>query len=285
MTVTHGPIVIRRRLGAVLKRLRGEHGLDLQGVARQLEISPSKLSRLESGQVAPRIRDVRDLLEIYQAPTDLRTRALQWAYESKEPGWWQPFSAAIPNDLDLYISLEAEARQIRMFSLPISGLLQTEAYARMLLSGAAPQCSPAELDRLIEIRVGRQVVLKAGRPESAPVELHVVLDEAALHRGVPGPVMREQLEELLVRSQWPNVTLQLLPFQAGYSMASSTFAIFEPRDASDATVVNVESTGQDAYFDSAGEVAKYESIWTDIVGRARDPLQSRELVSHALSRV
>jgi transcriptional regulator with XRE-family HTH domain len=280
MTVTHGPIVLRRRLGAVLKKLRGERGLDLQGVARQLEISPSKLSRLETGQVAPRIRDVRDLLEIYEAPADLRSRVLQWASEAKEPGWWQPFSAAIPNDLDLYISLEAEARQIKMFSLPISGLLQTEAYARMLLSGAAPRCSPSELDRLVEIRVGRQVIMN-DRPEAAAVQLHVVLDESALHRGTV-PVMREQLRELLRRSHWPNVTLQVLRFDAGYVMATSTFAIFEPRDETDVTVVNVESTGQDAYFDTAGEVAKYESVWADVVERALDADQSRDLIGRVL---
>jgi transcriptional regulator with XRE-family HTH domain len=284
MTVTHGPIVVRRRLGAMLKRLRAELGLDLQGVARQLEISASKLSRLETGQVAPRIRDVRDLLEIYGAPTDLRSRVLQWAVEAKEPGWWQPFSPAIPNDLDMYISLEVEARQIKMFSLPIPGLLQTETYARMLLSGAAPQCSAAELDRLIEIQIRRQTVM-GDRPEDPAVQLHVVLDESALWRGAPVPVMREQLEELLRRSRSPNVTLQVLPFTAGYVMASSTFAIFEPRDDTDVTVVNVESTGQDAYFDTAGEVAKYKNIWTDVVRRAPDPNQSRELIERGLAHL
>ena len=137
MTST-GPVVLRRRLGSVLKRLRSERGLHLDVVARQLEISPSKLSRLETGQVVPKIRDVRDLLLLYQAPNELTERMMRWAAEAKEPGWWHPFSAATAADLDLYISLEVEARKIRMYSLPISGLLQTEEYARMLLAGAAP---------------------------------------------------------------------------------------------------------------------------------------------------
>jgi transcriptional regulator with XRE-family HTH domain len=283
MTVQHGPIVIRRRLGSVLKRLRGERGLDLARVARQMEISPSKLSRLETGQVAPRVRDVRDLLEIYNAPADLRNRVLQWTHDAKEPGWWQPFSAAIPNDLDLYISLEAEARQIKMFSHPISGLLQTEAYARMLLTGAAPNCSPSELDRLVEVRIGRQRVL-ADRPDAPAVQLHVVLDESALHRSSSGHVMSEQLSELLRRSHWPNILIQILPFDVGYVMAASTFAIFLPRDDTDVPVVNVESTGQDAYFDTNGEVGKYERIWADLVARALSIERSRELISDLLGR-
>jgi transcriptional regulator with XRE-family HTH domain len=284
MVIIRGPLVVRRRLGAVLKRLRGERGLDLQGVARQLEISASKLSRLETGQVAPRIRDVRDLLEIYGAPTDLRSRVLQWASEAKEPGWWQPFSPAIPHDLDMYISLEVEARQIKMFSLPIPGLLQTEAYARMLLSGAAPHCSQSELDRLVEIQVRRQAVL-SDRPEAAAVQLHVVLDELALQRGAADSVMCEQLQELLLRSHWPNVMLQVLPFKSGHVMASSTFAIFEPRDDTDVTVANVESTGQDVYFDTAGEIAKYENIWADVVRRALAPERSRDLIERVLSQL
>jgi len=138
----HGPIVVRRRLGAMLKRLRGEVGLHLDAVARQLEISPSKLSRLETGQVAPKIRDVRDLLEMYDAPVEVREQMMHWTTDAKEPGWWQPYSDSIAADLDLYISLEAEAMKIKMFAIPIAGLLQTEARARMMLSGVAPDCSP-----------------------------------------------------------------------------------------------------------------------------------------------
>lgn len=282
VAAAHGPVVLRRRLGAVLKRLRNENNMHLDVVARQLEISPSKLSRLETGQVAPKFRDVRDLLHLYGAPEDLHDRMMRWASEAKEPGWWQPFSAATAADLDLYISLEAEARKIRMFSLPIAGLLQTEEYARMLLTGAAPACTPAELDRLVEIRVGRQAVLDAERPEIPPVELHAVLDEAALHRGAERDVMRRQLEALVTRAEWPHVTLQVLPFGAGFSRANGTFAIFEPREAGDWAVVNVESTGQDAYFETPGELGKYEGIWADVLARASSPQESRGLIERLL---
>jgi hypothetical protein len=93
---------------------------------------------------------------------------LEWAQDAKEPGWWQPFSAAVEADLDLYISLEAEARRIRMYSLPVSGLLQTPAYARMLLTGVAPHVSSEDLERLIEIRIGRQGVIAPDRSGGLP---------------------------------------------------------------------------------------------------------------------
>jgi transcriptional regulator with XRE-family HTH domain len=282
MTTSRGPVVLRRRLGSVLKRLRSESGLHLDLAARQLEISPSKLSRLETGQVVPKLRDVRDLLLLYQAPEELTERMMRWAAEAKEPGWWHPFSAATAADLDLYISLEVEARKIRMYSLPISGLLQTEAYARMLLAGAAPTATAPELERLVEIRVGRQSVLNPNRSDAPPVELHALLDEHALRRGADADIMREQLEELLRRAEWPNVTLQLLPFEAGYTRANGTFAIFEPREPGDGAVVNAESTGQDAYFETSTELTKYDAIWEDVLARCLDPDATRAAIERIL---
>ena len=284
MTTVRGPVVIRRRLGAALKELRVARGLHLQAVAQQLEVSSSKLSRLETGNVAPRIRDVRDLLEIYQAPDEVRARILGWAQDAKQPGWWQPFSAAVLADLDLYISLEAEARKIRMYSIPVSGLLQTPAYAQMLLTGAAPYVSAEELNKLIEIRIGRQVVVDPDRKDAPPVELHVVLDEAALHRGTSRQVLEGQLTELLRRCRWPHVTMQILPFEAGFTIPTSTFAIFEPRDSRDGIVINVESAGQDAYFDTSGEIAKYENMWRDLLAKSLNASDSEAMVQRLLAR-
>jgi hypothetical protein len=82
---------------------------------------------------------------------------------------------------------------------------------------------------------------------------------------------------------WSNATGPTHSVNPG--LASSTFAIFEPRDDTDVTVANVESTGQDAYFDTAGEIAKYENIWADVVRRALDPEKSRDLIERALSQL
>lgn len=281
MTVTHGPVVIRRRLGNVLKQLRGERNLQLAEVAKKLEISPSKLSRIETGHVEPKFRDVRDLLEIYGAPAEVREQVLDWANEAKSPGWWQPFSVHIPADLDLYISLESEARAVLIFSTPINGLLQTRRYARETLRGVVPDVTDDERDTLVGIRLGRQRVVAPDRVDAAPLELHAILDESALHRIARenSDLMREQLTELITRSRWPNITLQVLPFSAGYTSGISTFAIFEPRSARDWPVVNVESTGLDTYFDTPAEIQKYRSAWRDVVAKSLSPDDSRTFIA------
>ncbi|MDQ3152316.1 MAG: helix-turn-helix domain-containing protein, partial [Actinomycetota bacterium] len=49
----------RRRLGAELRNLREQAGLKIEDIAAELECSPSKVSRLETGKGIPKSRDVR----------------------------------------------------------------------------------------------------------------------------------------------------------------------------------------------------------------------------------
>lgn len=281
MTVTHGPVVIRRRLGNVLKQLRTERSMQLAEVAKRLEVSPSKLSRIETGQVEPKLRDVRDLLDIYQAPTDLRDKIMDWAGDAKSPGWWQPLVSRVSAaDLDLLISLETEAGSKCTFSMPIAGLLQTEDYARSILTGALPDQPEREREHLVELRIGRQVAIDPERSDVPPLDLHVVLDESALYRCTDEEIMKAQLRSLVQRSEQPNVRIQVLPFSAGWTPACSTFSIFEPRDANaDWPVVNVESTGGDAYLDTHTEVAQYRAIWQRLVDLAMSTDASRRFIT------
>jgi hypothetical protein len=158
--------------------------------------------------------------------------------------------------------------------------LETREYASMLLRGAAPQDTEAQHEELLGIRLRRQEVLSADREHVAPLGLHVILDEGALHRGPDeGSVMADQMRELHRRSECDNVDVQIFPFSAGYSEALSMFSIFEPRDPGDSTVVCVESTARDAYYDGAIDLKRYRAIWDDLTLRAADVDKSRELIA------
>ncbi len=294
-----GPIVIRRRLGSALKQLRAGKGLQLDKVARDLEMSPAKLSRLETGQVTPKVRDVRDLLEEYDAPEAVRLQLLALAEEAKDQGWWQPLSAEVPGDLGLYISLEAEAATMKIFAYCIPSLLETRDYASLVLYGLAPQRTEEHHRELLDIRMRRQEVLHRGPDRVAPPRLHVIMDESVLHRA-PAPtdtqdtedpaeavkrqdeireIMHAQLTELARLSRSETVTVQIFPYAAGFSQAQSLFTIFEPREQSDEPTVCVESTGRDAYYEGTAELAKYREIWADLESRAMSPSDSRELIT------
>jgi transcriptional regulator with XRE-family HTH domain len=280
----HGPAVIRRRLGARLKEVRGEKGFRLDEVAKRLNFSAAKLSRIETGKTAPKRRDLTSLLNIYEVSGGLHDELMQLAQYAIGQGWWQPLpgSARIPGDLNQYLSLEAEAAAIRQFSASaIPGLLQIEAYARDIIRSTLPQESDYTVDELVSIRLGRQDVLRRTVSGFGPLTLHAILDEAALHRGKPD-VLKQQLRSLLMQTAHPNITIQVFPFTSGFDEAHSAFTIFDLREEGDSPVINVESTGYDNFYDRATSVALFNDIWQDLTDRSLTSGETCEYISALL---
>ena len=82
-----------------------------------------------------------------------------------------------------------------------------------MITGTRPTISAEEAERRVAARTARQDALSS-RPERP--EVHVILDEAVLHRQVGGPaVMAGQLTALAETVTRPQVTLQVLPFTSG----------------------------------------------------------------------
>src|SRR5262249_36628853 len=134
----HSPVVRRRELGALLRDLRIEAGLTVEQVAEQLMVSPSKISRLETGQRGASLRDVRDLCNLYEVTDEEREHLSELAKSSKRPAWWQRYSLPYAN----FVGLEAEALRISDFeSGAFPGLLQTPDYARAIHESAMPRLS------------------------------------------------------------------------------------------------------------------------------------------------
>ena len=126
-----GPVIVRRRLGNELRRLREDANLRLDAVAAELEVSQSKISRIETGHSTAKIWDVRNLLTLYGiGDGSRREEILGWAADAKAQTWWQDDITEDPTELDYYMSLEAEAASIRSYCTPIvHALLQTTDYA------------------------------------------------------------------------------------------------------------------------------------------------------------
>lgn len=274
---TFGPVVVRRRLGSELRRLREGAGMSLEQAARELEVSPSKISRLENGQSPAKLWDVRNMLTLYGVvDEEYRRRAERWVSEGKAQGWWHPFSDASPADLDRYISLEAEAAEIRVYNAPfLYGLLQTEAYARALLRSTLPELSEDEFDGLTSIRLGRRYVLDS----TEPPDVRVVIDESTLWRRVGGAdVMREQWERLDELSSRLDLRVRLVDAEPHLAL-QSPFTIFVPREPStDPTVVNLESAFHDSYWEEVEDVARFVASFDQLHRTALDPDRSRALI-------
>src|SRR5262245_34702127 len=130
------PTARGRRLRNELKRLREGAGMTHAEVARLLEWSPSKVSRIETGQSRAQTGDVADMLDVYGVSDDAVRKALvQLAREARRRGWWTRYGDVLGSGT--YVGLETEAATIQTYEQQlVPGLLQTEGYARSFIQGA-----------------------------------------------------------------------------------------------------------------------------------------------------
>jgi hypothetical protein len=120
-----------------------------------------------------------------------------------------------------WVAAEKRASVIRWYEpLLIPGLVQTEGYARAVLSWGPLS---GNVDDDVQARMERQEILN----RDAPPELWVLLAESAVRRRVgDGEVMRAQLKHLAELSRRPNITVQVVPDDAdAYGGLSGAFAI------------------------------------------------------------
>jgi transcriptional regulator with XRE-family HTH domain len=275
---TGSPTVRRRELGASLKRLRNAKGLTAEQVAERLVMSPSKVSRLETGQRGASERDINDLCDLYEVDDEQRHHLLELASEGKQRAWWQPL--ALP--YSTYVGLEADATSISDYGLGIMpGLLQTVDYAHAVVSAMMPGREPQVVEQRVQGRIARQQLLHS---ENAP-DFEAVIDESVLHRVVGSPaIMQAQLERLLELSELPNVTLRVILYQAGALSAVNKFIILRFAQPTVSDVVFIEGLTDNLYLDDPHDVDIYNAAFRTLVDLAASPDATRHIIAAAIAR-
>jgi transcriptional regulator with XRE-family HTH domain len=278
-----GPTVPRRLLGAQLRRLREERGITLEDAGEVIRASGSKMSRLETGRVGFKDRDIADLLTFYEVTDEQKRGALQeLARSASAHGWWHDYSDVLPAWFEAYIGLEEAATSIRTYEIQfVPGLLQTEDYARAVTLLGHQGAPAAEIDQRVALRMARQALLTGSRP----AHLWAVLDEAVLRRpaGPPG-VMRRQLEHILLAAERPNVTIQVIPFAAGaHAAAGGPFSIlrFSERDLPD--VVYLEQLTSALYLDKRETVDHYMAVMERLCLEAAPAVSTPDAINAILT--
>jgi transcriptional regulator with XRE-family HTH domain len=257
MIAPASPTVRRRRLAAELREIRESKGKSGEAVAAALRWSPSKISRYERARTGLRPRDVERLLDYYQVAGPRRALLLELAEDAAQKGWWEEFADSLSEDYRQFIGLEHEAATIAIWHIyVVTGLLQTESYARHIISsyGRVEPMTPGMIGRLVRVRTQRQQVL-----DRDGLQLSVVLDESVLKRRVGDEsVMYEQLQHLAREADRPNLTLQILPLSAQHTVFGESFVIFGFGADSDAMLQDVVSAEHmRSGFSSEGERETY----------------------------
>jgi transcriptional regulator with XRE-family HTH domain len=273
----HMRTVGSRRLVIELKRFREQAGLTGEQVAEQMGWSVAKVYRIEGDKVRVLPRDAQRLLRLYGIDGEQAEAVMELARLARAKDWWHQYSGAIPEWFQFYVGLEAAASAMQEYCAElVTGLLQTEAYARAVMAAAA-RSDTEEIDRQVAVRLERQKRLTA---PDAP-SLWVVLDEAVLLRQVGGPaVMAGQLAHIDQMAGQPNVTVQVLPFTAGAHPAMlGSFTLMQFPDPADKDVVYLEAETGALYLEKQQDVRRYSLMIDYLRAQALGPAESRALIA------
>jgi transcriptional regulator with XRE-family HTH domain len=272
------PSVRGRQLAAELRRLRAAATLTGEETAARLGWSPSKVSRIETGQTAPSPADLRRVLDLYEVTGTQRGRLELLGQSAGQRGWWDAYADTLGPEYTALIALEAEAESVRWYSpMLVPGLLQTERYAREVIRSGLLIAPPGEIERRVQVKMNRQRVLS----RDTPLLLDVVLDEAAILRPVgDAAVMREQLAHLTQVAGQPGVSLQMLPLAAGpHPATTGEFTILRFPDLIAPDVVYLENMTSDLYVEREADVYRYAMAFDRLRAIALGPDDAAVLIT------
>ncbi|MBC6464238.1 helix-turn-helix domain-containing protein [Actinomadura alba] len=251
MPPENSPTVRHRRLAAELRHLREAANLTPADAAAALGWSKSKLTRFETAATRPQPADVAAMFGLYGGDEALKLALVELARKIRTRGWWATYSDVLAPS---FVELENDASTIRTWGAHlIHGLLQTPDYTRAVIR--ADVTDEAEVNRRLQAREHRKAVLAR---EDAP-RLDVVLDEAVLRRPVGGPeVMRGQLRALLEAGQRENITVRVVPIEAGAypNIGAGSVTIFGFPRQIDLDVAHVESFAGGVFVEDLVEVRR-----------------------------
>ncbi|MDW8808432.1 helix-turn-helix transcriptional regulator [Streptomyces scabiei] len=269
----------RRQLGVMMRKLRAQKGLTLEEAGQLVGVSKATVSRYET-QAGPVKWLVIDALCREYGATDAERRAVvNLAKNAKEQGWWSSFADSIPESMNLLLTLEDEAvRESHFCCVYVPGLLQTREYSTALQKANEVPLEPAEIERLVDIRMRRQEILSRSKPPS----LWAILDESVIRRVVGSPrVMRNQLDRLLEANASPHITLQILPFSKGaHAAALGSFVVIGGQEpALDVAYVDFH-TGC-LFLEQEEELEKYRLAFEYLRAQALDMEASSDMIHNA----
>jgi len=275
-----GPTLRRRRLAAELKKSREEAGFTQESVSRHFEWHSAKVTRIENARVPVTPRDVNDLLTLYGV-RDLgyREALVALARQGKQRTWWTDYRDVMrPGN---FVGMEADASITRVWEpIVLPGLLQSEAYMRALIGTGRRQDPQQSIERRVALRRLRQERLTA----RSPLQLVALIDESVVRRTVGGPsVMQEQRRKLVETAQLANVSLRIVPFDAGaHPFMGGSITFLEFPDVAHLDVIYLEGLAGDYYEEQPAEVMRYRDEFEQLRARALSEASSIELIESLL---
>lgn len=267
----------REALGARLRELRTEAGMEGKDLAARLGWHTSKVSRLQNGKQTPTRGDLTawaHALDRADVEPELLGLLAGLDMKQRNRSWRKQLAGGHRGRQEIAVRLTDSTQQIRGLEVSrIPGLFQTPEYARVVFDSLAEfRGIPATTDAAVEKRMRRQEALYD--PEKS---FRFVVCEAALyHRPCPVDVMAEQLDRLYNLVGQRRVELGIIPFGAQLRRtAPHAFWIYDRR------LVIVETISEELWLTGDDDVALYERAWEWLAESAEYGAPARRLIGRA----
>jgi transcriptional regulator with XRE-family HTH domain len=278
--VRSGSLVRRRQLARTLRELRLHAGLTIEAAAPRLDVSASKLSRIENAHQGVDVHIVRSMLDLFDIGGDRWEEILELTREASVKGWWRAYGL----DDQGYVPLESEASAVRDYTVTyVPGLLQTADYARALFKTSLLPRPSATLERDVTVRMIRQERLTSSE---RPLQLFAVIDEVVLHRALGGrSVMRAQLAHLVETAELDTVTMQILPTAVtDHPAFDGPFTVLSFDGLGEPDMGYIEHLMGSVHVEKAETVARARLVFDRLRSMALSPEESVALIEQVVTQ-
>ncbi|WP_073489599.1 helix-turn-helix domain-containing protein [Streptoalloteichus hindustanus] len=269
-------MIAKIQLGQLLKQYRDQAKLSPEQVSEHMRWHGTKLSRIENGYTGVTDAEADRLIQFYSVPAEDHDLVRTLAADGRR----RVSYGHVRTDARAYVGMLAGAKRLRAFAIDtFDGLLQTEDYARALLTESSTATRPVDRDHLISGRMQRQEIILSGN-----VALEHIVSEAALHQlRTHNDVMQGQLRQLLQMSALPNVTIQVLPFGRPHPAMGQPFTLVDLAQP-ERTVVYIEGITNSFYPDGRS-VETHTLVYDRIKALALSVEDTRGLLARSIEEM
>ncbi len=267
----------REALGARLRELRTEAGLEGKDLAALLGWQTSKVSRMQNGKQTPTREDLSAWARALERPDvepELHGLLAGLDMKQRNRSWRKQLAGGHRGRQEIAVRQTEATTLIRGVEVSrVPGLFQTPEYARVIFDANAEfRGIPPTTDDAVEKRMRRQEALYD--PEKS---FRFLVCEAALyHRPCPIHVMAEQLDRLYNLVGQRRIELGIIPFGAQLRRtAPHAFWIYDRR------LVIVETISEELWLTGDEDLALYERAWEWLAESAEYGAPARRLIGRA----
>ncbi|MFG2939921.1 helix-turn-helix domain-containing protein [Streptomyces sp. NPDC048282] len=275
------PTARQLRLATELRRLRATAGLTSREAAGRLGVTAPQISQIESGLAGVSEKRLRLLAANYSCSDDELIDGLIAMATDRTRGWWEEYRGQLPTPFMDLPELEHHAHhRWDVEFLHVPGLLQTAEYARSLFGYVNPEAPDSSVERWVEHRMKRRVII--ARTEPVPYE--ALIHEAALRIRVGDRrTAQAQLTRILEVSEAEHVTVRVIPFDLDDFGGAGSAMVYAGGPVPQLDTVVRDGPNGPVFIDAEAQLNRYRTLFRRVEAVSLDCSRSRDFI-HQLAK-